>query len=375
MLKTQVAIVGAGLSGLYAASLLEQANINYLLLEGRAFVGGRIQQAGNTGVDLGATWIWPAVQPEIVRVLSGLGVALIPQNETGDLIYERAMGSLSRYPGYVSTPAAMRVRDGMSQVTEKLYQRLPAKKTLTGLRITHAEHTGEEIRLRGVTVCGEEVVVQAEHLLLALPPMLVNSIRFTPALPRRLTDEWGNTGTWMAPQAKYVALYDDPFWTAEGLSGEGRSMVGPLVELHDVSVPGGVNALFGFLGIPASSRHSLGEERLLSLCRAQMVRLFGEKAAFPSAEFLKDWSADPFTAAPHDLVVQAAHHVPPAFPSEGVWAHCLTGIASEWSPTVPGYLAGAIEAAREGVNRLTVKMASKTRTEGHDTERKDENDL
>jgi monoamine oxidase len=57
------------------------------------------------------------------------------------------------------------------------------------------------------------------------------------------------------------------------------------------------------------------------------------------------------------------------------WAHCLTGIASEWSPTVPGYLAGAIEAAREGVNRLTVKMASKTRTEGHDTERKDENDL
>jgi monoamine oxidase len=95
MLKTQVAIVGAGLSGLYAASLLEQANINYLLLEGRAFVGGRIQQAGNTGVDLGATWIWPAVQPEIVRVLSGLGVALIPQNETGDLIYERAMGSLS----------------------------------------------------------------------------------------------------------------------------------------------------------------------------------------------------------------------------------------------------------------------------------------
>lgn len=362
MIKTQVAIVGAGLSGLYAASLLEQASINYLLLEGREFVGGRIQQAGNTGVDLGATWIWPAVQPDVVRVFSELGIALIPQNEAGDLLYERSIGSLSRYPGYVSSPPAMRVRDGMSQVTGKLQQRLPAEKIVTGVRVTHAERMDELITLRGTTTRGENVAVQAEHLLLALPPGLANTIHFTPALPKELTDDWGHTGTWMAPHAKYVALYDEAFWTADGLSGEGRSMVGPLGELHDVSVPGGVNALFGFLGIPAQSRQSLGEETVLSLCRAQMVRLFGDKAASPSAEFLKDWSADPFTATPHDLVLQAGHHVPPAFPAEGEWAHCLTGIASEWSSTVPGYLAGAIEAAREGVNRLTAKMTSSTRS-------------
>lgn len=360
MIKTQVAIVGAGLSGLYAASLLEQANINYLLLEGRAFAGGRIQQAGNSGVDLGATWIWPAVQPDAVRVLAELGIALIPQNEAGDLLYERAMGSISRYPGYVSSPPAMRVRDGMYQVIEKLQQRLSAETIVTGVRITHAEYADEQITLRGTTTSGEDVVLQTEHLLLAIPPMLANTIKFTPALPRELTDDWGNTGTWMAPQAKYVALYAESFWTADGLSGEGRSMVGPLVEMHDVSVPDGVNAIFGFLGIPAQSRQSLGEDTVLSLCRAQMVRLFGDKAAFPIAEFLKDWSADPFTATPHDLVLQAGHHVPSAFPSEGEWAHCLTGIASEWSATVPGYLAGAIEAAREGVNRLTAKMAPST---------------
>lgn len=360
MIKTQVSIVGAGLSGLYAASLLERANINYLLLEGREFTGGRIQQAGNTGVDLGATWIWPAVQPDVVRVLAELGVALIPQNEAGDLLYERSIGSVSRHPGYVSSPPAMRVRDGMSQVIEKLQQRLPAENIFTGVRITHAERADEQITLRGITMSGEHLVVQAEHLLLALPPMLANTIHFTPSLPKKLTDDWGHTGTWMAPQAKYIALYDESFWTADGLSGEGRSMVGPLGELHDVSVPGGVNALFGFLGIPAQSRQSLGEDTVLSLCRAQMVRLFGDKAAFPIAEFLKDWSADPFTATPHDLVLQAEHHAPPAFPAEGEWAHCLTGIASEWSATVPGYLAGAIEAAREGVNRLTAKMASNT---------------
>ena len=35
MIKTRVVIVEAGLSGLYAAYLLEQAGVDYLLLEGR----------------------------------------------------------------------------------------------------------------------------------------------------------------------------------------------------------------------------------------------------------------------------------------------------------------------------------------------------
>ncbi|YCH50885.1 FAD-dependent oxidoreductase [Enterobacter sp. SA197] len=265
----------------------------------------------------------------------------------------------------------------MYQVTEKLKQRLPGEKITTGVRITHAERVDEKIMLRGSTTHGDRIVVQAEQLLLALPPGLAANIHFTPSLPEALTDEWRHTGTWMAPHAKYVAHFNEAFWLADGLSGEGRSMVGPLVELHDVSVPGGVSALFGFLGIPAQSRQTLGEETVLSLCRAQLVRLFGEKAASPVEEFLKDWSADPFTATPHDLTLQAGHHVPPAFAVEKAWAHVLTGIASEWSPTFPGYLAGAIEAAREGVNRVMAKMRSDNPTfqDWNDTERNSEKDL
>lgn len=37
-----VAIIGGGLSGLYAAYLLEQKSIDYILLEARDTLGGRI---------------------------------------------------------------------------------------------------------------------------------------------------------------------------------------------------------------------------------------------------------------------------------------------------------------------------------------------
>ena len=50
MQTTRIAIVGAGLSGLYAAYLLEQQGItDYVLLEARDTLGGRIASAPASG--------------------------------------------------------------------------------------------------------------------------------------------------------------------------------------------------------------------------------------------------------------------------------------------------------------------------------------
>ena len=40
---------------------------------------------------------------------------------------------------------------------------------------------------------------------------------------------------------------------------------------------------------------------------------------------------------------------PAAATDSGPWQGCLTGIGSEWSQPVPGYLAGAVDAAALGV--------------------------
>ena len=217
--------------------------------------------------------------------------------------------------------------------------------------------TPQHVELHSENVNGAQGQVttwRAEHVLLALPPRLVeSSIEFTPALPPSLTGQWRATATWMAPHAKYIALYDTPFWREKGLSGEARSACGPLGEIHDASMPGGSAALFGFFGVPADVRQSVPEAELKAHCRAQFARLFGSQAAMPKAEFIKDWALDPFTATAADLQSTGQHAQAPApTATSGPWSGRLTGIASEWSPQFPGYVAGAIEAASLGVERL-----------------------
>ena len=376
MQTTRIAIVGAGLSGLYAAYLLEQQGIkDYVLLEARDTLGGRIASASAPGqptpeaatdaekldrFDLGPTWFWPGYQHQLGRLVSDLGLQSFEQHETGDTVVERSPHEPpARVRGYVNSPASMRLVGGMGALTDALHRRLDATRVHTGQAVLRLRSTPQHVELDSEDVhCDQSHTTtwRAEHVLLALPPRLVDHrIEFEPALPPALAQQWQATVTWMAPHAKYIAVYDTPFWREQGLSGDARSAIGPLGEIHDASMPGGSAALFGFLGVPAHIRKSVTEDKLRAHCRAQFGRLFGSEAAAPKAEFIKDWALDPYTATAADLQSTGQHaEAPAATASTGPWSGRLTGIASEWSPQFPGYVAGAIEAASLGVEALRV---------------------
>ena len=373
MIRTaRVAIVGAGLSGLYAAYRLQQMGITeYVVLEARQEPGGRIltlSSAQITGAksgdvvttdffDFGPSWFWPSYQVQLGRLVDELGLQQYEQYETGDMLVERSreMPAL-RTAGYKSAPASMRLVGGMKALTDTLRSHLDRERIHTGQTVFCLRRVDQGVEVVSRDDSGCETTWKAAHVLLALPPRLVQaSIDFCPSLPASLSLSWKETATWMAPHAKYFAIYETPFWREKGLSGAGRSMLGPLAEIYDASTPQGRAALFGFIGVPATIRKAFGEKELLVFCRAQLERIFGAQAALPQAEFIKDWAADPLTAVEADWTGADQHAAAPPFSAAaGPWFGHITGVGSEWSSRFPGYLAGAIDAVDRAVASLGV---------------------
>lgn len=376
MQTTRIAVVGAGLSGLYAAYLLQRQGINdFVVLEARDDLGGRIASINAMGkavnhssvdssidrFDLGPTWFWPGYQQELDQLVDALELERFEQFEAGDMVVERSHeGAVVRMRGYVNSPPSMRLVGGMGMLVDALQRRVNPQRIATGQIVRRLRKHESHVEVESKNTNGVITTWRAEHVLLALPPRLLEStIEFEPELPAELARQWRTTATWMAPHAKYIAIYDTPFWREQGLSGEARSMRGPLGEIHDASMPGGSPALFGFIGVPANERNKIPDEMLRAFCREQLARMFGPAAATPKAEFIKDWAHDLYTATSADTNAISQHATAPsASASSGPWSGCLTGIASEWSPQFPGYLAGAVEAARLGVQALNHPRAS-----------------
>lgn len=355
----RVGIVGGGVSGLHAAALLEARGIDVVLFESRAALGGRLLSeapiAADQRFDLGGTWFWPDWQPELAQLIRALGLDAFEQDGEGDTVIDSAQRGTFRVSSIASSPPSLRLADGMFALVEALRGRLASTRVVVDRRVRRIRHAGSELVIEAEDALGDASSHVVDRVLLALPPRLAaTTLELTPSLPEELVREWARTATWMASHAKYVAIYDEPFWRRQGLSGEGRSAVGPLAEVHDASTRHGDAALFGFFGVPAQVRARVSGDELRAHCRRQLVRMFGPQAASPKAELLKDWARDPHTATGADEAAPDGHPTAPAPRAlAGPWAERVVGIASEWSPSFPGYIAGAIEAAERGVLSLT----------------------
>jgi monoamine oxidase len=346
-LRDPIVIVGGGLSGLYAARLLHARGADFRLLEARPHLGGRILSPG--GHDLGPTWFWPDMQPRMTQLVEALGLAAFAQHAAGDVLFERGPDvKAERYPGFGQMASSFRIRGGLGAVVDALAAGLPHDRIRTGVAVTavHLRDDGVILHVRDADD------VAARHVLFALPPRLIaQNIRFQPELPPDVRARWRSTPTWMAPHAKFLAVYARPFWREAGLSGTAQSMTGPMTEIHDASVTadGEGAALFGFLGVPASARAKAGESAIRQHCLAQLTRLFGPEASAPVAAQFKDWAADPLTATEADGEA-AGHPEPQATPwFDRAWAARATMAGSETAREHPGYLEGALLAADDAV--------------------------
>ncbi len=242
-----------------------------------------------------------------------------------------------------------RVAGGSVRVAEAMAAAL-GERVVLGRPVRRIEHDGHGVRV--IARDGSEY--RGDVAVVTLPPTLAGRLEYDPPLP-----SWRDQLTQRMPAGSVIkafAVYDHPFWRAEGLNGQVASDTGPVKVTFDTSPPSGTpGVMMGFIeGQDARTwaRRSAAERREAVI--GCFVRYFGQAAARPGHYVERDWMAEEFTRGCY-----GAHFAPGVWTSYGEawrapvgrlhWAG--TECASHWN----GYMEGAVrsgEAAAEAVAAL-----------------------
>lgn len=391
-----VAVIGAGLSGLSAARKLSRNGLRTIVLEARDRVGGRVygRKLRNGGIqEVGAEFIGPT-QDRMYALAREFGLKLYDEYNVGDSTLF-VNGTKTRYPaspippieaasqaeigtsldalngmaaeidvhrpwshpkarqwdnqtyadwlkGVVSLPAAnflhhiattsifsaepsdvsllyvltyiaaagnastkgtldrlistdggaqqTRVVGGSQLFATELAKRLGRTKLVYRFKANRIERAQNCYR-----VYSDRYYTCARRIIVAMSPPLANRIKYDPPLPDDRYDLL--SGHEMASVGKAIAIYDTPFWRAEGLSGQVLSDVGAGRTTFDNSPQdGSYGALMSF--IEADEMRRWDEESEPALRRQvtkDYVNYFGPKAANYTEFIIQRWDLEPFS--------------------------------------------------------------------------------
>lgn len=334
--RFDVAVIGAGISGLSTARQLVATGATVTVLEARDRVGGRLDSVD--GLDLGASWFWPN-EPRVHALTTELGIPIHQQYLGGNAMYQDPNGTRELEGNPLDVPSA-RFSKGADSLARGVAQALPTGVIEFNTAASRIERHSANADLAVTTTHGQ---ISARHVVLAIPPALAtSSITFDPPLPERLAQLAEATPVWMGSTTKVVIRYPDSFWRRRGLSGSAVSHVGPIRELHDMSGADGVPAaLFGFVQARSADGPTVTRREIID----QLVEIFGADAAVPDDVLIRDWRHEPFTSPlgaerlndyqtyGHQLFQQ------PAMNGRLHWT------STETSRHYPGHIEGALEAA------------------------------
>jgi monoamine oxidase len=201
------------------------------------------------------------------------------------LFYMRSAGGLDPLLDVEGGAQESRIVGGSAVLAERIAEGLGGSLRL-GFPVSAVAAEGDGLRLSGPTP------LRARRAIVAVPLPVRGSIAFSPPLPdahRRLLE-----AVRFGRLTKCVAVYDEPFWRREGLSGESLSDVGPATLTFDNSPPSGrPGVLLGFVGGADADRHAtLGAAERRRRILECFARLFGSAASDPRHYVEQSWGEE-----------------------------------------------------------------------------------
>jgi monoamine oxidase len=294
-----------------------------------------------------AAWVRRNVRTRTGRELLQLGIEAVWAAQAEDvsllhlLFYIRSAGGLSLLFETEGGAQQDRFVGGSQRVAQRVAEELGAERVLLEAPVRRLAH-GDS----GVSLEAGGHAVRARRAVVAVAPALAGRIDYDPPLPG-LRDQLTQR-TPLGTVAKCMAIYDEPFWRAEGLSGQALSTVGPVKLTYDNSPPdGSPGVLLGFLeGRQARAAGLLEPGQRRELVLGSFARLFGERARRAERYVERLWAEEPWTRGCY-----GAHFPPGTWPDFGPalrepigplhWAGAEA--ATVWN----GYMDGAV---RSGEN-------------------------
>jgi monoamine oxidase len=203
----------------------------------------------------------------------------------------------------------------------------------------------------GVVIEANGRAVAAGRAILAVPPAIAGRISYRPALPG-----WRNQLTQRVPMGSVIkvhAVYEEPFWRQEGLSGLAVSDSGPVRIVYDNSPEdGSPGVLVGFIeGEQARTwaRRNPADRRAGIL--ACLADYFGDRAGRPRELLERSWAEEEYSGGCY------AGYFPP-----GVWTSfgqalrepigrlhwAGTETATVWS----SYMEGAVQSGQRAADEV-----------------------
>jgi len=306
-----------------------------------------------------ATWMRRNMGTKSGRMLLELGIEAVWAAQPEDmsllhvLFYIHSAGSLERLFDTEGGAQQDRFVGGSQLIALRMAEALDSDRVVLSAPARRIEHGAD-----GVTVHSDGgPVARGRRAILAIAPTLAGRIAYDPPLPGyrdQLTQRMP-----LGTVAKCMALYGEPFWRSEGLSGQGMSDRGPVRLTFDNSPPdGSPGVLLGFL----EGRHARELGRLPPDERRTAVidcfaRMFGPRAAQPDDYIERLWAEEEWTRGCYGC------HMPTgAWTNYGPALHAPIGplhwAGAEYAQVWNGYMDGAVRSGEAAAAEVVEALES-----------------